>query len=285
MQLKGNLKTVLADKLEQPQLKQLYKSYDIIGDIAVVRVPEQLQRYCKLIAQAIMNTHKEITSIWRQSSSVSGEYRLRNLQLIQGKKITETIYKEHGCTYKTDLQQTYFSPRLSYERLRISKMVQKRETIINMFSGVGCYSIAIAKHSQPKKVYSIDINPTAFKYLNENIRFNKTEKTIVPIQGDAKTIIENRLQKVADRVLMPLPELAYQYLDCALSALKPEGGWIHYYDFEYAKKDENPVKKVEAKISEKLQSTGTDFVFEFGRIVRPIGPRWYQVVIDVKVTN
>jgi len=279
--LKGNLKKALVDKLKPNQIQQLYKSYDLIGDIAVLRVPKSLTGYSELIAKTVMDTHREVKSVWRQTGSVSGDYRLRNLQFVLGKKTTQTLYKEHGCVYKTDLQKTYFSPRLSFERLRIAKLVKKAETIVNMFAGVGCYSIAIAKHSDPKTVYSIDVNPLAFKYLVENVRLNKTEKTVAPLQGDAKTIIENKLQNVADRVLMPLPELAYNYLNCAVLALKPEGGWIHLYDFVYAKKNENPVKNVENKVSENLSRLCKGFSVNFGRVVRPIGPRWYQVVLDI----
>jgi len=251
----------------------------------VVRIPEPLEHHSRLIAEAIMNTHREVKSVWRQSSSVSGDYRLRSLEFLIGKKTTETHYKEHGCIYKTDLKKTYFSPRLSYERLRIPKLIQRGEIVLNMFAGVGCYSISIAKHSEPKKVYSIDVNPYAFQYLNENIRLNRVEKVVVPIQGDAKTVTENKLQNIADRVLLPLPELAYEYLDYAMLALKPEGGWIHYYDFEYAKKNENPVQKIEIMVSEKMRSLCKNFQVEFGRIVRPIGPRWYQVVLDIQVKN
>ncbi|PVX26622.1 MAG: methyltransferase [Candidatus Bathyarchaeum sp.] len=283
--MKGNLKTVLADKLEPEQLKQLYKTYDIVGKIAIIRVPKQLEKHSRLIAEAVMNTHREVKSVWRQASSVSGDYRLRNLEFVLGEKTTRTRYKEHGCVYITDLMKTYFSPRLSYERLRITRLIQRGEVVLNMFAGVGCYSIAIAKHSEPTKVYSIDVNPFAFKYLQENIRLNRVEKTVVPIQGDAKTVTENKLQNVADRVLMPLPEIAYEYLDYALLALKPEGGWIHYYDFEYAKKSDNPVQKAETKVSKKMRSLCTEFDVESGRIVRPIGPRWYQVVLDIHVQN
>jgi len=232
-----------------------------------------------------MDTHREVKSVWRQVSSVSGDYRLRRLEFLLGKKTTETRYKEHGCVYKTDLRKAYFSPRLSYERLRIAGLIQKGEAVLNMFAGVGCYSIAIAKHAEPMKVYSIDINPYAFHYLQENIRLNRVEKTVVPIQGDAKTVTENKLQNVVDRVLMPLPERAYEYLDYALLALKPMGGWIHYYDFEYAKKNENPVEKAETKVSEKMRILCSNFQVGFGRIVRPIGPRWYQVVLDIHLQN
>jgi len=285
VQLKGNLKTVLADKLEPEQLKQIYKTYDIVGDIAIVRVPEPLRHLSKLIAEAIMSTHREVKAVWRQSSSVSGDFRLRGLEFILGEKSTETHYKEHGCVYKIDLRKAYFSPRLSYERLRIAELIQPGEVVLNMFAGVGCYSISIAKHSEPLKVYSVDINPSAFQYLHENIRLNRVADVVVPIQGDAKKVTEKELQNVADRVLMPLPERAYEYLDYAMLALKPTGGWIHYYGFEYAKKNENPVEKAEAKVSEKMRMLCSGFQVEFGRIVRPIGPRWYQVVLDIHVRN
>lgn len=281
--MKGKLKNALAEKLKPKELKQLYNSYDLIGDIAILRVPESLATYTELIAKTVMQTHKEVKSVWRQTGSVSGDFRVRNLKFVFGKKTTQTCYKEHGCVYKTDLQKTYFSPRLSFERLRIAKLIQKAETVVNMFAGVGCYSIAMAKHSKPKTVYSIDINPLAVKYLVENVYLNKVEKTVVALQGDAKTVIQNKLQNIADRVLMPLPELACQYLDWAVLALKPEGGWIHLYDFEYAKKDESPIKKVENKVSAKLEQLCTNFSINFGRVVRPIGPRWYQVILDIKV--
>ena len=157
-------------------------------------MPEALKQHSKLIAKALMNTHKEVNSVWQQTSSVSGDYRLRNLEHILGEKTTESHYKEHGCVYKTDLRKAYFSPRLSYERLRIAKLVHTEEIVLNMFAGVGCYSIVIAKYSEPMKVYSIDVNPFAFRYLQENIGINRVEKMVVPIKGDAKTVTENKLQ-------------------------------------------------------------------------------------------
>jgi tRNA (guanine37-N1)-methyltransferase len=277
------MKTVLADKLKPEELKRIYKTYDIIGDIAVIRIPEPQLRYSRLIAEAIMNIHREVKSVWRQSSSVSGDFRLRNLEHILGKETTETYYREYGCTYKIDLQKAYFSPRLSYERMRIAGLIQKGETVVNMFAGVGCYSIAIAKHSEPQKVYSVDVNPSAFQFLRENIRLNRVETLVVPLQGDAKEVIEVGLQNVAARVLMPLPELALDYLEYALLTLRPAGGWIHYYSFEHAKKNEDPIQKAEKRVSQKLEKSCDGFRVDGGRVVRTIGPRWYQVVIDVHV--
>jgi len=281
--MKQDLRVLLADKLEPQELKLIYKSYDIVGDIAVIRVPEPLKERNKIIAEAVMQTHKSIKTVWRQANPVSGDFRLRDLEFVLGERKTETLHKEHDCTFKVDLEKCYFSPRLSYERMRIARQIQPDEVILNMFAGVGCYSIVIAKHSKSKKIFSIDINPFAIQYMQENIKLNKVEEKVIPVQEDAKKVIEERLQNVADRVLMPLPEKAYEYLHYALLALKPTGGWIHYYDFEHAKKGENPIEKFESKISEKMQILGVNFQVVFGRIVRPTGPNWYQVVLDIQV--
>jgi len=255
----------------------------MIGDIAIIRVSESQKQQCRKIADDIMETHKNVKSVWLQHSPVSGDFRLRTLKWVAGEKRTETIHKEFGCTFKVDIANCYFSPRLSYERQRIAKQVQLGEVVVNMFAGVGCYSIIIAKHSKAYKIYSIDLNPTAIKYMQENIKLNKVEGKVFATQGNAKEVIREKMQETADRVLMPLPQLAYNYLDYAISALKPNGGWIHYYDFEHAKKDEAPKEKVKAKISEKLQKLCIEFEMPYSRIVRTTGPNWYQIVIDILV--
>ncbi len=283
--MKGNLKAVLAYRLKPRELKLLYRSHDIIGDIAIIRIPEALKHRSKIIAEAIMQTQRRLRTVLRQASPVSGDLRLRKLKWVAGEKKTETIHKEHGCLLKVDLKTCYFSPRLSHERMRISQQVQTGEVIVNMFSGVGCYSIIIAKHSAAQKIYSVDINPTAVQYIQENAKLNKVRGRVVPIDGDAKNVIEEGLQSIADRILMPLPKRACEYLDYAVLALKPAGGWIHYYDFEHADKGESPVEKVKAKVFERLRNLSVDFQPPFGRIVRTTGPHWYQVALDFHLEN
>jgi tRNA (guanine37-N1)-methyltransferase len=282
--LKGNFKTFLVNTLSKEEIVSVYKSYDILGDLAIIRVPESLQRCSQTIAEAIMKTHRHVKAVWCQTSPVSGNFRLRTLEWVAGERRTEAIHKEYGCVFKVDLAHCYFSPRLSYERMRIAKQVRAGEVIVNMFAGVGCFSIIIARQSKAEKIYSIDINPKAIEYMRENIRLNKVEEKVIPVQGDSKQIIQERLQNIAERVLMPLPELAYEYLDCALSALKSNGErWIHYYDFTHAEKDESPIKKIKAKISNKLRDLGVNFEMPFSRVVRTTGPNWYQIIVDILV--
>jgi len=280
--MKGNLKTALRGKLTDKELDLVYKSYDVIGTIAVIRIPEQSVRHSEVIAEALLQ-QKNIKSVWRQSSPIYGDYRLRKLQWVAGERKSVTVHREHGCLFKVDVEKCYFSPRLAFERIRIAELVEDNDVVVNMFAGVGCYSVVIAKYSKASKIFSIDVNPDAVRFMRENILLNKNVGRVFPMEGNANKIVKETLRGKADRVLMPLPQKAYDYLDYALLAVKPQGGWIHYYDFQHSKVEENPVEKSEAKVAEKLTKQKVDFKLPFGRVVRQTGPNWYQIVVDIQV--
>jgi len=279
------LKSILDGKLPRNELEHLDRSYDIIGDIAIIRIPDTFKALSLEVAETIMRIHKQVKAVLRQASGVSGEFRLRELQWIAGEKKTETEHKEFGCVFKVDVESCYFSPRLSFERMRVARLVKPSEIVVNMFAGVGTFSVLIARFGKAMRVYSIDLNPSAFSFANVNIRLNRVEDRVVPVLGDAKEVVFEHLGQICDRVVMPLPEKAYEYLDCAVFALKPSGGWIHYYDFEHASRNEDPLEKVKARVAEKMREMGVGFEVPFGRVVRSTGPNWYQVVLDVQTST
>jgi len=280
---KKGFKDYLKAFLSEDEVSKLKSSLEIVGDIAILKIPEVLASKERIIGEAILKLNKNVKTVLKQESPVDGDFRVRGFKLVAGENKTETVYREHGCILKVDVSKAYFSPRLQFERLRIAKLVNVGEVVVNMFAGVGSFSIVIAKKSKPSKVYSIDINPIAIKYLKENIALNKVENIVIPILGDAKEVINSKLLNVADRVLMPLPAKAYEYLPEAIKTLKNFSGWIHYYDFTHAKKDENPKEKVAKKVEERLKSLGFPIKFSIqnSRIVRSVGPNWYQVVLDI----
>lgn len=200
------LKEMLSQTLSPEELLHVYGSFDIVGDIAIIRLTDASSQNAKKIADAVMMVHGNVKTVLAQTDSVCGEFRLRRLTYISGENRTHTIHRESGCLFSVDLESCYFSPRLSNERARIASLVQSSETVVNMFAGVGCFSIIIAKHVNSAKVYSIDVNPEAFRFMTENIRLNRVYEKVVPVLGDAKIVIENQLAHCADRVLMPLPK-------------------------------------------------------------------------------
>jgi tRNA (guanine37-N1)-methyltransferase len=280
--LTRRLKERLSGILPSEVVEYVYNSYDVIGNIAIIRLNKESQKYCNAVAEAIIDVHKNTKTVLAQTSAVHGDFRLRKLSYVAGENKTTTVHKESACLFKVDVKNCYFSSRLHYERMRIANQVATDEVIVNMFAGVGCFSILIAKHLNVQKVYSIDVNPAAVQYMRENIRVNGVYGKVIPILGDAKSVIEDGLCHVADRILMPLPEKAFEYLPYALLALKPSSGWIHYYDFEYAKRNEDPTLKVKLKVTDRLKGLGVAFSIPFCRVVRSTGPHWYQVVLDIE---
>jgi tRNA (guanine37-N1)-methyltransferase len=280
---KSFLKRHLADKLTPEELEKVSKSFDVVGDIAILRVPPALESRKGLIAEAVMAENKSVKTVLHQLSPVAGVFRTRTLEHVAGERKTETLHREYGCVFKVDLAEVYFSPRLSFERMRVGTLVGRGETVVNMFAGVGCFSIIIAKHSPARKVYSIDLNPAAVQLMQENIVLNRLRRRVEAICGDAREVVAERFLNAVDRVVMPLPEKAYEYLDIAVKALHESQGVIHYYDFIHAGRGENPIEKGADKIDTKLMELRVEYVVAASRIVRMVGPRWYQIALDIQV--
>ena len=154
------LKKALANILTENESQQLISAFDQIGSIIIVRIPDSLISKKKIIGETLLEQVKTTKSVFFQSSPVEGDFRTRNLEILAGDDKTETEYKESGCRFIVDVEKTFFSPRLSTERERISNLVSDNETIVNMFGGIGMFSILSAK-KKSCIVYNIDINPDA----------------------------------------------------------------------------------------------------------------------------
>jgi tRNA (guanine37-N1)-methyltransferase len=203
----------------------LPSSFDTLGSVAVVKMADEIIPHAKDIGKAILATHKSIRTVCMDSGVVD-EFRTRNIKVVAGEKTTETTHKEYGMVFKMDLGRVFFSPRLATERDNVSKQVQPGEVVMDMFAGIGPFSIMIAKSRSPKVVYAIDMNPAAIEFMKENIALNRVQG-IEPILGDARDEVK-KLEK-ADRIIMNLPHDASNYVPDALGALRP-GGIIHYYE-------------------------------------------------------
>jgi len=282
---KAFLKKNLSGKLAPKGVGKVGKSFDIVGDIAIIKVPPDLDGRKEPIARAVMAVNRSVKTVLNQTSPVTGEFRIRELEHVLGERKTWTLHREYGCVFKVDLEKVYFSPRLSFERMRVGKLVGEGEVVVNMFAGVGCFSIIIAKHSPVRMVYSIDVNPEAVQLMRENIFLNRVEERVEAIEGDAEEVVRERLPCLADRVLMPLPEKAYEYLDTAVKALKEGRGRVHYYDFVHAGREEKPINKLIEKTSKRLDELGVEHEITSSRVVRTVAPRLYQIALDIKVLH
>ena len=274
------LKQAMIGILTEVEADELYGAFDQIGNIIILRIPDSLLHKRKIIGEVLLDKVKTARSVYCQSSPVEGDFRIRKLELLAGEDKTETEYKEHGCRFKVDVEKTFFSPRLSTERDRIAGLIKEGETIINMFGGVGVFSIVAAKKKKCH-VYNIDINPDAARLCSENILLNKLKGTVESIEGDATKVIEERLLEAGDRVLMLLPERSVEFLDSAIKGAKKKA-IIHYYCHIHAeKKDQVALLAPQhflSVVNVKSEILGA-------KIVRPVGPRFYQAVVDAAISK
>ena len=274
------LKKALENVLSEKESDELISAFDQIGEIIIVRIPDSLLSKKKIIGKALLDDVKIVRSVFYQASAVSGDFRTRDLEILAGEDNTETEYKEFGCRFTVDVKNAFFSPRLSTERGRIANLIQNGEVMTNMFAGIGMFSIMAAKKKKCT-VYSLDINPVASKLCEINMGLNKLAGNIISINGDASEIIKEQLINKSDRTLMLLPERSDEFLDSAIDTTK-DGGIIHYYSHIHAD------KKTEAgKLSEEhyLKVTPVKSEILHSKIVRPVGPRYYQTVVDVKISK
>ena len=217
------------DILELPPglMELVPNSFDIVGDIFVIKLFPELEPYVETIANALLETNKN-AKVVAVDKGVKGEFRTRDLEVIAGENRTTTVQKEYGLRYEIDLAKVYFSPRLATERKRIADMVKPGERITDMFCGVGPFSLLLTKKSKPSIVYAIDKNPEAINYLLKNININKL-KGISPMLGDAREMA--RKLPDPDRIIMNLPHSAIDFLDTALEIVT-SGGTIHLYTIQ-----------------------------------------------------
>jgi tRNA (guanine37-N1)-methyltransferase len=270
----------LEDKLPPHLLACLPRAMDFVGDIAIIEISPELEAYKKAIGDAILQIHKNVRTVLAKAGAIKGEYRTREYIIIAGEPKTETIHKEHGCQYHVDLAKVYFSPRLSHEHKRVASIVKEGETVIDMFAGVGPFSILIAKTHENVKVYAIDKNPDAISLLERNVRLNRVNGKVHPILGDAKHVVRRQLRGLADRVIMNLPEKAIEFIEAACEALKTEGGVIHFYSFV---KEGEPLEKLKQQFMTEVEKSGRMAKIFSTRFVRETAPYEWQAVLDAEI--
>jgi tRNA wybutosine-synthesizing protein 2 len=270
----------LEKKVPEEVLDLVPSGFQRIGKIAILNLPEELHRNKRMIGNAVLKNFPYVKTVCMRTGSISGELREPGVKVIAGEKNTITTHRENRCSYKIDVSKLMFSKGNLFERGRLPGLVGTGETVVDMFSGIGYFSIPIAKFAKPAKVFAIDKNPVAVEYLKENIRINKIEGKITPVFGDCREV---RFGDIGDRIIMGFLPKTYEFLPAAFEALKPEGGVIHYHD-TFAKEElwEKPIHI--------LETSGFKYGYVLDRItyknvVKEYAPNVFHVVLDAEFSK
>lgn len=269
-----SIKECLKSSLSETELARVPSGWQVLGDIIIVSIPDALDEKKLLIAEALLSIYPKCKSVVRDFG-IEGQFRQPKRELLLGSG-TETIHKEHGCFFKQDVTKVMYSKGNLEERKRMSKL-GKGEVVVDMFAGIGYFSIPMAVHAKPQKIISIEINPESFAYLKENIRLNHVEDIIIPIMGDCSQAAP---EDKADRVIMGYVGTTHHYLEPAIRALKNSGGILHYHEtvperLEKTRPEER-IKKAAEALGKKVEVLET-------RRIKKYSPGVLHVVVDAQI--
>ncbi len=267
-----SFKKMVKEKTSLPAEK-LPSGYHIIGDIMLLKMPKLIKAEQIRIAEILLELYPAVKTV-AEIYEVSGEYRKPKACIIAGRKSLETVHIEHGIKYKLNVGKIMFSKGNLMERHRLEKIAKHDDIAVDMFAGIGYFSLGIAKKA--KRVYAIEKNPVAFGYLKENIRLNGLTN-VTPKLGDCRRV---RISEKADLIIMGyLPETSL-YLNAAFKFIKPKGV-IHFHntynESELWKKPLSELEKAAGRHGYAVRG-----ILE-KREVKSFAPRVYHVVIDAEV--
>lgn len=252
----------------------LPRSFDVVGDVAIVKIPEPLLPYRRAIGEAFLAWSRKIRVV-AQDHGVEGDLRIRRLEILAGEPRTTTVHTEYGLRYRIDVARAYFSPRLGTERRRIADLVAPGEVVVDPFAGVGPYAILIARLRSPSVVFANDLNPVAARYLRENVALNRADRIVV-WEKDATRAIADAAP--ADRILLDLPHSAQAFLPAAVRALRPRGT-VHLY----AISERAEIDAAASEIRRRVEAEGRTVVDLRRHLVRAYAPTMDHVAFDLTV--
>lgn len=262
---------LLSTKISKSDTRKIMKSYEQIGDIIILSIPEKYKKLKEFIGNCFYEAFECQTVL--EKGFVSGEFRLPFFHKLIGEGFT-TIHKENGILYKIDLSKVMFSAGNISERIRMAHTTLPDEVIIDMFCGIGYFTLPIAKYGQ-SKVWAIEKNPESFNLLLDNIQLNKLSDRITPINKDCLDFYPDFK---ADRIIMGYFSKDEKFLLKALDMIK-DGGIIHYHTTIPEKIESSLQNKIEAILSKKNKKL--DLLYY--RRIKKYSPGVWHVVMDFKI--
>ena len=266
----------LTKELPKQLLDYLPQKWEKLGDIAIIKLPQQLKKYQHIIGETYASI-LHCKTVLNDLGAISGVYREPNIEILFGKEETETVHLENGIRFKLDPQKIMFSSGNMDERMRMATISNPNETVIDLFAGIGYFTLPIAVFSKPSCVIACEINPLAYKYLCQNIVLNHVSEIVTPLLGDNRGIAP---ENCANRVIMGYLEDTKEFLSVAFRCLKNGKGVIHYH--EVVPIENTPDSTIEV-VQETAETCSRNIKLLFSKHIKSYSPGRDHIVVDVEV--
>jgi tRNA wybutosine-synthesizing protein 2 len=202
----------------------LPSKWERLGDVGILRLDDALDPFEAEVARAYAQA-LGLKAVLREIGAIDGEFRRPATRVIFGQD-TVTTHLENGIRYRLDAAGIMFSSGNEEERVRMADLRCDDETVVDMFAGIGYFSLPLAVYQTPRRIIACEVNPKAHSFLVENITLNGVEGRIQPFLGDNRTL---EGESFADRVLMGYVKTTHEFLPAAMRFLK-DGGVVHYHE-------------------------------------------------------
>jgi len=235
------IKNLVANEVPSDLISKLPDKWEKVGVVGIIKLPPELKDYSNIVGKKYAEV-LQCKTILNDVGGITGTLREPKTRIIFGSEDTETIHKENGVCFKLDPQKIMFSSGNMDERIRMSTVSNEKEIVVDLFAGIGYFTLPIAVHSKPKKIFACELNPVAYDYLTKNIVLNNVTNIVEPLKGDNRKIAP---KNCADRVLLGYFVKTKKYLPTAFTCLKNCTGVIHYHDkFPDKNVPDKPLKNI-----------------------------------------
>ncbi len=206
--------------------EKLPRSFDVIGDVVLVRLPDELVAHGREIGDALLRFVPGARVVGLDEG-VHGTARQRRLVRLAGVGPWRTRHKENGLSLVVDLERAYFSPRLAREHCLVAGQVPRGARVLDLCCGVGPFALTVATAGLAREVVAVDSNPEAIRLLEENVARLGVGAIVRPVEGDVAAFLE--APGLARTVILNLPHEGIKYLASVGTAVEL-GGRFHYYE-------------------------------------------------------
>lgn len=178
---------ILRAVLPEHLLDEIPGGFAQAGHVAHINLRDEFKPYGSLIGQVILDKNSKVETVVDKVDTIDTKFRTFKMQVLAGKDDLIVEQSESGCKFKFDFSKVYWNSRLNTEHERLINKFHPGDVVGDVFAGVGPFAVPAGK----KNVFVLanDLNPESYKYLEENIKHNKTNDFVQGYNLDGRDFI------------------------------------------------------------------------------------------------